>query len=35
MPPRFGLLAFTLLFEGESHLSGRGNGPVAVAALMN
>jgi hypothetical protein len=34
MPPRFGLLAFTLLFEGESLLSDLGNGSIAVAALM-
>ncbi len=30
MPPSFGLLAFTFLFEGDSLLSGLGNGPVAV-----
>jgi hypothetical protein len=34
MPPRFGLLAFTLLFEGESLLSDLDNGSIAVAALM-
>jgi hypothetical protein len=30
MPPRFGLVVFTFFFEGESPLSGLGNGAVAV-----
>jgi hypothetical protein len=30
MPPSCGLLVLTFLFEGESPLSGLGNGPVAV-----